>query len=168
MTHTKRFTILRATAMLAMTGAVLVGANVAEAQKGRSWREQLTWSDAAGKPSLRDDGGAIYIWHDGNTVKIATTSGRDRSATIRATVEKGSITDVHRVHDERGDTIRWPSSNTVEFSSRTKGGLDEMNFQIRKGRTLIINVDQGRGHRPIYVGKHEIKADSGRIAIEIR
>lgn len=166
MTNTKLSTILRATAMLAMTGAVVVGANVAEAQRGR-WREQLTWADAAGKPSLRDDGGAIYIWHDGNTVKIATTSARNRTATIRATIEKGSITDVHRVHDERGDTIRWPSSNTVEFGSRTGGGLDEMNFQIRKGRTLIINVDQGRGSRPVYVGRHEIRA-TNRIAIEIR
>lgn len=127
----------------------------------------FTWRDAAGRPHMGDQAG-IYIWHEGNTVFIASQSEFKKTTAIQAVDRNGRIVNVSRIHDERGDTISQPKDNTVIFKSRTYDGRDEMRFDVVNGKVLAVQIRQPNEHqRPIYVGGTELRTTDNRIAIRL-
>lgn len=123
--------------------------------------------ESAGRPTPRDARG-IYIWHEGDTWFVLSQSEQHKFVQVRAVVRGGTIDNIHRMIDERGDSVRHPSPNTVVFHSTTGDGRDEIRFDVHGGQNLVFDVDQGRGERrPIYVGGSEIRADRQNIVIRL-
>jgi len=94
----------------------------------------LAWSAAQGKPATLPVGQAagFFVWHNGNTVCIATTdqSAAGQTFTGRIVVSNATITNPTGVKLEQGDGFTQPKPIVLLLKFNTHLGVDGIKFTI--------------------------------------
>lgn len=124
----------------------------------------IPWSRAAGKPNIAPGRSVGYfIWHEGDTVYLASTSESDAGRAFAGRIQVsggGRITGAKGIKDEKADHVRTPRPNVVEFRFDTHEHLDGVKFSLRGGKylTFALRLD---GHKTehIFLGPRAIEAE---------
>lgn len=160
-------------AAAAALGVMIAGG--AQAQKGpgkgKHNKHAIAWSQAEGKPSFQPGRSVgFYVWHEGNTVYVVTTSESDKGVRFGGKIiaQDGSIADVRGMKDEKVDKIKQPKPNEVAFHFVTHEGTDGVKFTLNGGQRLRLALQQ-EGHKTehIFYGARAIEAERDPVVFDL-
>lgn len=144
---------------------------VIAAEHPRPFKHAMPWSSAAGKPAFeagRTDG--FYIWHDGNSVTIATTTEEKRSKqfTGRVVVHGGTIGTVGGGNLEKKDRLDMPKPNVLKLRFRTDRGLDQVTFTVNGGDHIEFELaEQQQQARHVFFGSKAVIAEHHPLIFDL-
>ena len=154
----------------AQTGQLSVPMVVA-AEHAKPFKNAMPWSSAEGKPAFeagRTDG--FYIWHEGNSVTIATTTEAKRSKqfTGRVVVHGGTIGTVGGGNLEKKDRLEMPKPNVLKLKFRTDRGLDQVTFTVNGGDHIEFELgEQLQAARHVFFGSKAEIADRHPLIFDL-
>ena len=170
-------------ATLAAALAVLPAvAPAAHAQRNRNRRANapvtrtrtLAWSSASGMPKIRagrETG--FYVWHDRNTVHIASsdaTRGRDiYSGYVEIRGRNAGLDSLRNEYNEGGDRFKQSGTHRVNFRFDTKQSKDGFAFNLHDGQTLVFHLNRD-GHKTgrIFYGSRQTEAFGDPVVFNLK
>jgi hypothetical protein len=130
----------------------------------------VPWSAAAGRPNVRPGTAAgFWIWHEGDTVFLATTSRKKEGLPFGGTItaEGGTITNGKTIALEKEDGVQHPAPNQVTFHFRTHRHMDGIRFNVSGGRSLSFALRlNGAKTERIFVGAGQVQAHGDPVVFD--
>ena len=139
--------------------------------KAASVQAAEPWSAAAGKPAFqagRSDG--YYIWHDGTTVTVATTSEEkaEKKFKMEITLQGGTIGNVQGGKLEKNDAFHQPQPNMLILKFHTAEGMDQISFVVQGGSSLMFRaIEEGKKTRHVFYGAKSTQAARDPLVFDL-
>jgi len=144
-------------------------------------KDAIPWSKAEGRPKNLVPGRSVgfFIWHEGNTVYLITTSESDKgelfTGRIRIIGKRAKISDVSGLHlengnpsEKKGDYFEIIGDKEIKFHFNTGEKTDGIKFKIENGKFLVFNLEleKHKTHH-IFIGANEIEVNKDPFAFDL-
>jgi hypothetical protein len=155
---------------------------VADSEKIKhAMKKAIPWSKAEGKPKDFMPGKSVgfFIWHEGNTVYLITTSESDKGELFTGRIhiigKDSKITDVTGIHlekgnlsEKKGDYFEVEGNKFIKFHFNTAEGVDGIKFKIENGSYLafFVELEKHKTHH-IFIGANETEVDRDPFAFDL-